>query len=154
MGAPPLFGKPTIRARNVDVNQVAVVAPAIPPDAKVAVRVLVFAGVDVGPPGNVVAVRVLVFAGVDVGAPGIVVAVRVLVFAGNAVCVDVGLAGIMVAVDVFGIVGVPVGAKAQNTGTMALVSSVTAPVRATALPSRLAPEFMVMLATAKIFPMS
>jgi len=84
-------------------------------------------GVSVGPDGVVV--------GVAVGPDGVVVGVYVDV----AACVSVG---------------VSVGCATQNTGVMVLSSSVTAPVRATALPAKLALLFMVMDAKAKIFPMN
>jgi hypothetical protein len=136
----------------------------------VAVGVVVFVavavGVDVAAPGMAVrvavdvAVRVAVFVavavGVDVAAPGMAVRVAVDVVVGVAVDVVVGVAVIVaVALAVEVVVAVAVAAAAaQNTGVMVLSSSDTAPVRARALPSRLAPVFMVMLASARMFPLS
>ena len=69
------------------------------------------------------------------------------------VSVDVEFPARVVAVLVDVLVDVLVAcAAAQTTGVTWLVSSVTAAFRARALPARLAPVFMVMLATARIFP--
>src|ERR1700682_1711664 len=78
--------------------------------------------------------------GVGVGL-GIGVAVRVPVIVG---------VGVGVAVRVPVIVGVGVATR-PHTETL-LPSSVTAPVRARALPETLAPVFRVTLASARIFP--
>ena len=78
-----------------------------------------------------------VFVSVKVG--GVIVPVLVVV----GVCVMVR---VVVVVDVF------VDWTAQNKGVMLLVSSVTAPFRARALPVRLAFVVMVILADARILP--
>lgn len=108
--------------------------------------------VGVGVPGVTVGVGVAVGVGgtgvaTGVGVPGVAVGVGV-----PGVAVGVGVPGVTVGVGVPGVaVGVG-GAAKQPRLVMLLVSIVTAPFRARALPSTLAPVCREMLVRARIFP--
>ena len=106
----------------------------------------------------VAAMAVAVGSGVAVGVKAMAVAVAAMAVAvagsGEAVGVAVANSGVAVGVAVAGS-GVTVGvgvAVAHTVAETVFVSSVTAPFRARALPDTLAPVFMVMLVSARIFP--
>jgi len=89
---------------------------------------------------------------------GVFVGMRVIVTVGIAVCVAtiaVRVAATAVCVASGGVgVCVDPGRAAHEAKEMLLVSNVTAPVRANALPIMLTPVFTVILVSARIFPLN
>jgi hypothetical protein len=91
--------------------------------------------------------------GTSVFIGGLAVSVPMIVLVGLGVKVRVGVL-VLVGLGVLVRVAVAVGGAAAQTGPVkVLVSNVTAPVCARALPSRLAPVFREMDVSARIFPM-